>query len=89
MSELVLRENTAHDLDSGERMVAANFWDREYETADGETKSGFTAQLLFSDGRREFVGVGSAIEVEGEQWRIVAVEPRGPDGWAKLKVEVE
>jgi hypothetical protein len=83
---LVLRENTAHDLSDGDRVVAGNFWEREYETADGSKASGLTAQLLFASGRREFVGAGSGLEVDGRRWEVAEVEERGPDGWARLTV---
>jgi hypothetical protein len=84
---LVLRENTAHDLADGDRVVAANFWDREYDTADHETATGLSAQLLFASGRREFVGEGSEVELAGQAWRVADVEPRGADGWARLTLE--
>jgi hypothetical protein len=84
---LVMRENTAHDLADGDRVVAANFWDRDYDTAGGETANGLTAQLLFSSGRREFVGEGSALELGGRTWRVTGVAPRQADGWARLTLE--
>ena len=88
MSEqLIMRENTAHDLADGDRVVAANFWDRDYDTAGGETANGLTAQLLFSSGRREFVGEGSALELGGRTWRVTGVAPRQADGWARLTLE--
>lgn len=88
MSErLIMRENTAHDLADGDRVVAANFWDRDYDTGGGETANGLTAQLLFSSGRREFVGEGSALELGGRTWRVTGVAPRQADGWARLTLE--
>jgi hypothetical protein len=84
---LIMRENTAHDLAGGDRVVAANFWDREYDTAGGETANGLTAQLLFASGRREFVGEGSALEFGGRTWRVTGVAPRQADGWARLTLE--
>jgi hypothetical protein len=83
----IMRENTAHDLADGDRVVAANFGDRDYHTADGEAAHGLTAQLLFASGRREFVGEGSELELGGRTWRITGVEPRQADGWARLRLE--
>jgi hypothetical protein len=86
---LVMRENSPHDLEDGDRVVAANFWEREYDTSDGSTANGLSAQLLFASGRREFVGEGSALELDGRTWRITSVEPRRADGWARLTLESE
>jgi hypothetical protein len=84
---LVMRENTAHDLEDGDRVVAANFWERDYDTADGSRARGLSAQLLFANGRREFVGEGSALELDGRSWRVTGVEARRADGWARLTLE--
>jgi hypothetical protein len=86
---LVMRENTAHDLRDGDRVVAANFWERDYKTADGEPATGLSAQLLFASGRREFVGTEGELELDGRAWRVTAVEPRQADGWARLTLELQ
>lgn len=75
--DVEILETTVGDV-GGVSVAVGNVFEREYALPDGGRRSGLTAPLIFSDGRRELVGRGSRLEIGGREWEVAEVRDSDP-----------
>jgi hypothetical protein len=79
----IIEETTVGEL-SGVRVPMANMFTGSYELPDGSTAQGVVCALILPAGPT-FVGLGSEVVVEGDRWRVTAIDkPSGGLGTVTL-----
>ncbi len=92
MATRVRIEETTVGSVGGWRVTAGNLLVDTYRDAAGHERRGPTIELGLYDGQdrahgEPTVGVGSAVEIDGTTWTVVAVQPApgGENGWVELE----
>ena len=68
-----IEETTVGDLD-GVRVGMGNMTQGAYTRADGSAAQGLVCSLAVDGAVGVFVGLGSAVQVRGVAWEVVAIE---------------